>query len=49
MKQNERIGKIKEKHTGIAVYENPRDGFEEYRSGIEITNQVAMNETIPLE
>ena len=51
MGQSKRTGKTQEKHAGTAMHknpsENPRDGFENYRSGIEITNQVAMDD-IPL-
>jgi len=48
MEQNKRTGKAREKLAGTAMRknpsENPRGEFENYRSGIEITNQVAMDD-----
>ena len=44
MKQNRAggpINKAKEESVGIENLENPREGFDNYRSGIEIANQVA--------
>ncbi|MCL2839697.1 MAG: hypothetical protein FWE05_02905 [Defluviitaleaceae bacterium] len=46
MEKKKRSDKTKEKYASVAVYEDPRDGFENYRSGIEITNQVAMDDEI---
>ena len=39
--KNKMKNKTKEKRAVIAVHENPRDGFDNYSSGMEIMNQVA--------
>jgi len=44
MAKSKKDDKKKPKQEGIAVHENPRDGFENYRTGTEIYNQVAADD-----
>ncbi|MCL2217179.1 MAG: hypothetical protein FWB91_09200 [Defluviitaleaceae bacterium] len=45
MKRDNANKNLDARHERIAAHKNPRDGFDNYRSGLEIANQVAASES----